>query len=224
MLQVFSVSKTYSGGHQALDTIDLEIAKGDFAFLTGQSGSGKTTLLKIISGEENTTSGRVLFQGQCLTELHRNRWPSIKRKMGIISQDFKLLMHQSVSENIAIALEVINTPRRIIRRRVRDMLEQVKLNSFGHKLPSQLSAGQRQRVVIARALVNEPLIVLADEPTGHLDPDEGKEIAKLIEDIHQRGATILVATHDYQWPQRSGQRLVYLNQGRICEKSALQRN
>jgi cell division transport system ATP-binding protein len=221
MLEVFSLSKTYAGGTKALDTINLEMRKGEIAFLTGHSGSGKSTLLKIISGEESCSDGRVLFQGQCLTAMAARHWPKMRRKMGIISQDFKLLMHQNIRENIAIPLEVVNTPRRILRRRVDDMLEQVNLGAHAKKLPSQLSAGQRQRVVIARALINDPLIVLADEPTGHLDPKEGADIARLIEDMHQKGATILVATHDQQWPERIGKRPIYLHEGRILDNPAM---
>jgi len=221
MLEVFSLSKTYAGGTKALDTINLEMHKGEMTFITGHSGSGKSTLLKIISGEESCTNGRVLFQVQCLTSMASRHWPKLRRKMGIISQDFKLLMHQSVRENISIPLEVVNTPRRILHRRVEDMLEQVNLNTHATKLPSQLSAGQRQRVVIARALINDPLIVLADEPTGHLAPEEGIEIARLIEDMHQKGATILVTTHDHQWPKRLGQRAICLHEGRILENPAM---
>ncbi|MBJ81120.1 MAG: cell division ATP-binding protein FtsE [Myxococcales bacterium] len=221
MLEVFGLNKTYPGGNRALDGINLEMRKGEMAFITGHSGSGKSTLLKIISGEESCSDGRVLFQGQCLTTMPARRWPKIRRKMGIISQDFKLLMHQSVRENISIPLEVVQTPGRVLRRRVDDMLEEVNLSKHADKLPSQLSAGQRQRVVIARALINDPLIVLADEPTGHLDPEEGSAIAHLLEDMHQKGATILVATHDHHWPERLGQRPIYLHEGRILENPAM---
>lgn len=221
MLEVFGLNKTYPGGSRALDGINLEMRKGEMAFITGHSGSGKSTLLKIISGEESCSDGRVLFQGQCLTAMAARQWPKIRRKMGIISQDFKLLMHQSVRENISIPLEVVQTPNRVLRRRVDEMLDEVNLSSHADKLPSQLSAGQRQRVVIARALINDPLIVLADEPTGHLDPEEGSGIAHLLEDMHQKGATILVATHDHQWPERLGQRPIYLHEGRILENPAM---
>ncbi len=215
MIQLFHVYKSYGGDTHALVDVTLDIDKGEFVFLTGPSGAGKSTLLRLIFCAEAPTRGQILVGGRNVGRLSAPAIPELRRSVGVVFQDFKLLNRRSVEDNVAIALEVLDVPRREIKRRTYMMLKQVGL---AHKLlerPPRLSGGEQQRVAIARALVNDPLLLLADEPTGNLDPDRSQEIMHLLEDANARGTTVVVATHDRALIERSGRRVLALDAGRL---------
>jgi cell division transport system ATP-binding protein len=196
MIQFFHVYKSYGPESQALVDLNLEISKGEFVFLTGPSGAGKSTLLRLVFCAELPTRGQLLVGGRNVARLARSAVPALRRTIGVVFQDFKLLARRTVEENVAVALEVSGTPRGEVRRRTYAMLKQVGLAHKLHQLPPRLSGGEQQRVAIARALVAEPQIVLADEPTGNLDEERSHEIMELLETANARGATVIVATHD----------------------------
>ncbi|MEM6559048.1 MAG: cell division ATP-binding protein FtsE [Myxococcota bacterium] len=215
MIQLFHIYKSYGHDAPALVDINLEIEKGEFVFLTGASGAGKSTLLKLIFAAEQPSRGQLLINGRNIARLRTGAVPYLRRNIGVVFQDFKLLARRTVAENVAITLQVTGTPRDQIQERVYKVLKQVGLAHRVHTLPLKLSGGEQQRVAIARALVNEPQILLADEPTGNLDSERASEIIALIEQANLRGTTVMFATHDRDLLD-SGQRRVFtLNRGRI---------
>ncbi len=215
VIQFFHVYKSYGEGVQALTDVNVEVPKGELVYLTGPSGAGKSTLLRLIFAAESPTRGQVYVAGKNLTRLSAKAVPYLRRNLGVVFQDFKLLPNRTVAENVAVALEVLSVPRDVVQRRVHDMLRRVGLAHKAHQLPRALSGGEQQRVAIARALVTDPQIVLADEPTGNLDAERADEIMALLEDANARGATILIATHDRELLKRGERRVLRLEAGRL---------
>ncbi len=209
------VSKTYPNGKTALRDVDLVIPEGDFVFLVGASGAGKSTLIKLLIRDEIATRGAVILDGQDVARLSRREVPRIRRKIGIIFQDFKLLPTKTVRENVGFALEVTGTPRRQIAPAVERVLALVGLSAQAEQLPSQLSGGEQQRTAIARALVHDPRLIIADEPTGNLDPLISWEIIQLLSRINELGVTVLMATHNAEIVTALRRRVVALEDGRI---------
>jgi len=216
-VRMYHVSKSYMAGQYALQDVSLEIGRGAFVFLTGSSGAGKTTLLKLIFAAEQPSEGQILVLGRNVARLGAGAVPALRRRVGVVFQDFKLLDDRTVEENVRLALDVIGTPRREARSRVFAMLKSVGLQHRRFHRPLSLSGGEQQRVALARALVNEPEILLADEPTGNLDPVLTIEIMDLIASAAVRGTTVIVATHDYSLIERYGKRMLRLEGGRIAE-------
>jgi len=217
MIQLYHVYKRYSNGVEALNDVNLRLHEGEFVFLSGPSGAGKTTLVKILLGYERPTSGQVLVNGRNLAVLSDGSIPYLRRNIGVVWQDFKLLNRRTVFDNVAISLEILGLRPKEIQRRVTQILEVVGLESYATARPQMLSGGEQQRVAIARSLVNEPAILLADEPTGNLDPDLSVEIMNLLLDLQQRGTTVMVATHDKYLIERYSRRTILLNRGFLVE-------
>ncbi len=215
MIQIANVSKSYTRDAPALTGITLQIGKGEFVFLTGASGAGKSTLLKLLFGAEKPTEGQILINGRNLSRMRASHIPQIRRKIGVVFQDFKLLPDRTVFENVAVALEVLGQPRAVVQQKVWRVLKSVGLAHKMHALPLLLSGGEQQRVAIARAIVNEPDLLLADEPTGNLDPDLTIEIMKLLQQVNARGTTVIIATHDPELLRRFNKRQVVLDRGRV---------
>lgn len=215
VLVLHDVSKRYPNGKLALKEVDLVVPEGDFVFLVGPSGAGKSTLMKLLIRDELATSGDVLIDGDDLAQVKRRQVPRIRRKIGIVFQDFKLLPRKTVWENVAFALEVTGTPRRQIKPAVDRVLALVGLTAQAQQIPTQLSGGEQQRTAIARALVHDPRIIIADEPTGNLDPVISWEIIQLLLRINDLGVTILMATHDAEVVTALRKRVVALEDGRI---------
>ncbi|MBV69732.1 MAG: cell division ATP-binding protein FtsE [Myxococcales bacterium] len=215
MIKLFHVTKRYGRDNRALDDVSLRLHKGEFAFVTGHSGAGKSTLMRLLFAAEKPTEGEVLVAGHNVGRLDRTSIPILRRNIGVVFQDFKLLQQRTVFENVAFTLEVLGRPRHEIRDRVRTILRQVGLAHKSKSLPLRMSGGEQQRVAIARALVNEPMVLLADEPTGNLDTQLSLEIMALLEAANARGTTILVATHDLSLPETLGKRVITLEHGRI---------
>ena len=209
------VTKQYPNGKVALRDVDLVIPEGDFVFLVGPSGAGKSTLIKLLIRDEIATRGDVVLDGQDLSRISRRQVPKMRRKIGIIFQDFKLLPTKSVWENVAFALEVTGTPRRQIRPAVDRVLAIVGLTAQAKQIPSQLSGGEQQRTAIARALVHDPRLIIADEPTGNLDPLISWEILQLLLRINELGVTVLMATHNAEVVTALRKRVVAVEEGRI---------
>ncbi len=215
VLVLHDVTKQYPNGKLALRDVDLVIPEGDFVFLVGPSGAGKSTLIKLLIRDEMPTRGQVVLDGQDLARLPRRQVPKMRRKIGIIFQDFKLLPNKSVYENVAFALEVTGTPRRKIRPAVTRVLSLVGLSEQSRQVPSQLSGGEQQRTAIARALVHDPRLIIADEPTGNLDPLISWEILQLLLRINELGVTVMMATHNAEVVTSLRKRVVALEEGRI---------
>ena len=209
------VRKVYPNGKAALDDVDLTLGEGEFVFLVGPSGAGKTTLLKLLIRDERPTSGEVILDGRNLARVPRRKVPELRRKIGIVFQDYKLLPTRTVRENVAFALEVTGTPRRQIRPAVDRALAVVGLGAQADQLPTTLSGGEQQRTAIARALVHEPRLIIADEPTGNLDPLISWEIIQLLLRINELGVTILMATHNASVVTALRRRVVALEEGRV---------
>ncbi|HYO44744.1 MAG TPA: cell division ATP-binding protein FtsE [Candidatus Limnocylindrales bacterium] len=209
------VTKRYPNGKEALKDVDLVVPEGDFVFLVGPSGAGKSTLMKLLIRDELATHGDVVIDGYDLARIKRRQVPRIRRKIGIVFQDFKLLPRKSVRENVAFALEVTGTPRRQIKPAVDRVLALVGLSGQADQIPTQLSGGEQQRTAIARALVHDPRIIIADEPTGNLDPVISWEIIQLLLRINELGVTILMATHQAEVVTALRKRVVALEDGRI---------
>jgi cell division transport system ATP-binding protein len=210
-----NVSKTYKNGSPALKDITLDIEKGEFVFLVGASGSGKTTFLRLLLREELPDKGRILEAGRDLTELSKFRVPFLRRNIGCVFQDFRLLPNKTVFENVAFALEVIGRPRSTVESQVPLILDLVGLSDKSKSLPGELSGGEQQRVAVARAFVNRPLILLADEPTGNLDPANSESIMALLERINRTGTTVVMATHDKALVDRMRRRVIELDKGEM---------
>jgi len=220
MIQFFHVTKKYGPGAPALSDISLQIEKGEFVFLTGASGAGKTTLLRLVFRDEVPSSGQVVVNDQDVATMPARRVPYLRRQVGVVFQDFKLLPRKTVFENVAFATQVIGLSRKEQRSRTFQVLEMLGLNHRLHNYPEQVSGGEQQRMAIARALVNRPLILLADEPTGNLDPDLAREIMGLFRDINSHGTTVIIATHDRDLIRRMGRRVISLDQGRLAAPGA----
>ncbi|HLS46700.1 MAG TPA: cell division ATP-binding protein FtsE [Ornithinicoccus sp.] len=216
MIAFESVTKRYARGDApALQGIDVEIGRGDFVFVVGPSGSGKSTLMRLITLEQEATSGRVLVAGHDLSKLPNRKIPILRRQVGTVFQDFRLLSGKTVTQNIAYVLQVLGAKRHMIKQLVPETLELVGLEGKGKRLPHELSGGEQQRVAIARAMVNKPPILLADEPTGNLDPDTSAEIVAILDRINRTGTTVVMATHDTTIVDTFRKRVVQLRDGLI---------
>jgi len=215
MIRLESVSKRYAGGATALDKVGLEIERGEFVFLTGPSGAGKTTILRLMIRQELPSEGRVVVQGQDVGTLPSSRVPELRRSIGVVFQDFKLIGRKTALDNVAYVLNVAGIPPKEQRRRAYNALRGVGLHHRIHVHPTVLSGGEQQRVAIARAVVNEPDLLLADEPTGNLDPDLAVDIMRLFREINAKGTTVVVATHDRDLVRRMQRRTIYLEHGRV---------
>src|ERR1700726_690041 len=215
MIRFENVTKTYKGSTVALRDITVEIEKGEFVFLVGASGSGKTTFIRLLLREELPDTGQILEAGRNIVELPKWRVPYLRRNIGCVFQDFRLLPNKSVFENVAFALEVIGRPRSTVESQVPQILELVALGAKSNNLPSELSGGEQQRVAVARAFVNRPLILLADEPTGNLDPANSESIMALLERINRTGTTVVMATHDKALVDRMRRRVIELDKGEM---------
>jgi len=215
MIRLFHVYKNYGFGSDALSDITLHVAKGEFLFLTGPSGAGKSTLLKLLYLAEKSTKGQILINGVNLGTLPERKIPYLRRAVGVVFQDFKLIDTLTVLNNVSFPLEVLGMPRSETKKRVMRVLKFVGLADRYDAYPLELSGGEQQRVAIARAVVNEPPILIADEPTGNLDSELTLEIIKLLDYIHKRGATVLMATHNKDIVERFHKRVVSLNRGKL---------
>ena len=212
IIRMFHVHKTY-GNKKALIDITLEIAKNEFLFISGPSGAGKTTLLKLLYLGETTSEGQVLIDGMNLSRIPHKRIPFLRRTYGIIFQDYKLIPTKTVFNNVALVLEAMGKKRRFVEKKVKSILRTVGMEERLHAFPPSLSGGEQQRIAVARAVIGDPKIILADEPTGNLDEDSADIIFKLLKKFHTRGATIIVATHDKELIRKTGGRVIHLNQG-----------
>ncbi|HUZ20573.1 MAG TPA: cell division ATP-binding protein FtsE [Acidimicrobiales bacterium] len=220
MIRFDNVTKSYKGAMPALRDISLEILKGEFVFLVGSSGSGKTTFLKLLLREELPDDGRIWVAGRDIGQLSQWRVPYLRRNLGCVFQDFRLLPNKTVAENVAFALEVIGRPRGQIKTQVTQVLELVGLGQKHERMPDELSGGEQQRVAIARAFVNRPLVLLADEPTGNLDPATSQGIMKLLDRINRTGTTVVMATHDVGIVDTMRRRVVELDRGHLVRDQA----
>jgi len=215
VIEMYHVYKEYVRGIEALSDINLNVKKGEFLFITGASGAGKTTLLKLIFREERQTRGQIIINGLNIDRIRESYVPHLRRSIGFIFQDFKLLNTRSIFDNVALPLEILGFSKKEIRKRVAYVLRSVGLEHKANSYPLRLSAGEQQRVAIARAMVNEPKIILADEPTGNLDPDLSTEIMDLFERMQIRGATVVVATHNRDILSRYQKRSIVLEKGKL---------
>ena len=215
MIELKHVAKVYESGTRALDDVNLKINDKEFVFLVGNSGSGKTTIIKLLTAELRPTAGMISVNGFHLEKIRQREIPLMRRTLGVVFQDFRLIDTMSVFENVAFAMRVINAPERKIKERVPYVLELVGLENKGRRPPRELSGGEQQRVAIARALVNNPSTIIADEPTGNLDPKRSHEIMKLLDRINALGTTVIVVTHEMGLVNRFTKRVVTLNEGRI---------
>ncbi|MFR5797335.1 MAG: cell division ATP-binding protein FtsE [Oscillospiraceae bacterium] len=215
MVELKNVSVTYSTGIDALNNISLRINDGDFAFVVGSSGAGKSTLIKLILKEIDATSGIVMVNDYNLSKLQKKKIPEFRRTIGFVFQDFRLIPSMTVYENVAFVLRVIDAPRKYIRKRVPYVISLVGLQDKANSYPNQLSGGEQQRVAIARALVNDPQLIIADEPTGNIDPELSYEIVELLKGINECGTTILMVTHEHDLVRHFGGRIININSGEI---------
>ena len=218
IIRMFHVHHNY-GTNKALIDITLDISKNDFVFITGPSGAGKTTLLKLLYLAEPVSEGQILIDGMNLSRVPRRRIPFLRRKFGIIFQDYKLIAGRTVFDNVALVLEAAGKKRRLIQKKVRSVLRLVGMEDQQNTFPPSLSGGEQQRVAVARAIIGDPKIILADEPTGSLDDDSATIIMNLLNDVHIRGATVIIATHDKDLINKTGGRVLFLKQGRLEEST-----
>lgn len=218
MIEMYHIYKAYQKDSIALEDINLKIEKGAFVLLTGPSGAGKSTLLKLISCQERATRGQILVSGRNIARIRNSSIPYLRRNTGIVFQDFKLLNNKSVLDNIALPLEITGKSRREIKHKGWNILKQIGLQHKMNSYPLQLSGGEQQRVAIARALINDPAILLADEPTGNLDPENSEYVMDLLRKANARGTTILLATHDKNIINRYHYRTIALEKGKIVSK------
>lgn len=220
MIQLFRVSKEYGRFRHALSDVSCSVDRGEFVFLTGPSGAGKSTFLRLLFREELPTCGQILVNGRNIGVLPESQVPYFRRTIGVVFQDFKLITRKSVFENIAFVQNVLGLPRAEQKRRAYQVLKRVGLHYQLNARPDELSGGEQQRVAIARAIVNQPTLLLADEPTGNLDPVLSEEIMRLFVEINIRGTTVVVATHDFELIRRMGRRVLTLDRGRLREGPA----
>ena len=219
MIDLNGVSKSYSKGQPALDNVSLHVERGEFVFIVGNSGSGKSTLIKLLLKELEPTKGTITVNGQRLDKLKHRKVAKYRRGLSVVFQDFRLLKDRNVYENVAFAQRVIERPTRVIKKRVPEMLTLVGLAEKYKSRPDQLSGGEQQRVALARALVNRPSLLLADEPTGNLDPKNSFEIMKLLEEINSRGTTVVVVTHNLEIVKAMNKRVITMKKGVVVEDS-----
>lgn len=215
MIRFIDIYQTYDNGTKALQGVDFRIDDGEFVFLVGPSGSGKSTITKLITAEVAPDRGRLMVNGYNLNTIHPRQVPHLRRTFGVIFQDFRLIEKKTVTENLAFAMRVVGASSRDIRRRVPYVLNLVGLDLQGDRFPDELSGGEQQRVAIARALINNPSVIIADEPTGNLDPQRSMEIMELLEKINELGTTILVVTHEKELVNHFGKRVVAIEHGRV---------
>ncbi|MRR07070.1 MAG: cell division ATP-binding protein FtsE [Deltaproteobacteria bacterium] len=217
MIQLHNVYMSYQRDAAALSSVSIKIAKGEFVFLTGVSGAGKSTLMKLLYGAMKPTRGQVVIDGINITKLPPSQLPGLRRKIGVVFQDFKLLPSRTVLENVALTLEVLGWGKKDINKRVYHILKQVGLEHKINSTPLRLSGGEQQRVAMARALVNDPKIILADEPTGNLDEESRERVLTILKEANIRGSTVVVATHDKRLIESCHKRLIVLDKGHVAE-------
>lgn len=215
MIEFVNVSKVYNNGTEALHDINLKVPKGEFVFIVGSSGAGKSTFLKLITCEERPSSGQIMVDGQDISHLRKGKIPYVRRKMGMVFQDFRLIDHMTVYDNVAFAMRVVGASGKSIRKRVPYMLSLVGLQHKAKHYPTELSGGERQRVGLARALVNNPEMIIADEPTGNIDPALSFEIVDLLNEINRRGTTVLMVTHEHSLVKHFHKRIIQIHSGQI---------
>ena len=220
MITLKNVTKEYDKENTGLTNVSLDVEKGEFVFIVGKSGSGKTTLMKLLQKELEPTSGQIIVNGQNYKELKRKELPKLRRQMGMVFQDFRLLKDRTIFENVAFAQKVVEAQNRYIKRQVENMLDMVGLKDRMKAFPNELSGGEQQRVAIARALVNHPVLLLADEPTGNLDPVTAREIMELLSEINKKGTTVLVVTHNRELVNEMGKRVIQIEDGQIQQEEA----
>lgn len=215
MISLTNVSKRYPSGNLALDNVNLEIDKGEFVFIVGSSGAGKSTLMRLLLREEVPTSGRIIVNGKNVGELKRREIPYFRRTLGVVFQDFRLIPTMNVYDNVAFALRATNVSTRDIRQRVPYILNLVGLQGKARSMPEQISGGEQQRVALARALVNNPPLLIADEPTGNIDPELSFEIVELLNEINRCGTTVVMVTHEHELVSRFNRRVITINHGNV---------
>ena len=215
MIEFINVEKTYEQGNKALNGVNMQIEDGEFAFLVGPSGSGKSTIIKLITGELKPTSGTVHVNGYSLERIRKREIPYLRRTVGVVFQDFRLIDSKTVYENVAFVMRAVGAKEHQIRERVPYVLELVGLETKSRRHPTELSGGEQQRLAIARALVNNPSTIIADEPTGNLDPARSLEIMNLLQEINKLGTTLLVVTHEMNLVQQFGNRVISINEGLV---------
>lgn len=220
MLEMIDVSKIYPGGSVALQNINVRIEQGEFVFIVGPSGAGKSTFFKMLFREVLPSSGKVIVNGHDLVKMTDKEIPYFRRQLGIVFQDYRLLPDRTVYDNVAFAMQVIETPYRKIKRRVNDVLDLVGLRKRAHAYPTELSGGEQQRIAIARAIVNDPILLIADEPTGNLDPETSWEIMDIFREVNKSGTTIVMATHDREIVDEMEKRVIAIEHGHIVRDDA----
>ncbi|MEA4924951.1 MAG: cell division ATP-binding protein FtsE [Syntrophomonadaceae bacterium] len=216
LVQFYNVSKIYKNGVKALNDVSLKIDRGEFIFLMGSSGAGKSTLVKMLFREETPTQGQIFVSSRSIIRMKRSEIPQLRRSIGVVFQDFKLLENKTVAENIAFAMKVVGAKERDIVSRTAEVIGMVGLKGKENSFPGQLSGGEQQRVGIARAIANRPLLLIADEPTGNLDMDTAHEIMELLYDINRKGTTVVMATHARELVKNAGKRVITLESGRVA--------
>ena len=220
MIEFRNVSKVYNNGTEALHNINLKVEKGEFVFIVGSSGAGKSTFLKLITCEERPNEGQVLIDGQDISHIRKGKIPYVRRKMGLVFQDFRLIDHMPVYDNVAFAMRVVGASPKAIKKRVPYILGLVGLQHKAKHYPTEMSGGERQRVGLARALVNNPSMIIADEPTGNIDPALSYEIVDLLSAINERGTTVLMVTHEHSLVKHFHKRIIQIHSGEIVADTA----
>ena len=220
MIEFRNVSKVYNNGTEALHNINLKVEKGEFVFIVGSSGAGKSTFLKLITCEERPNEGQVLIDGQDISHIRKGKIPYVRRKMGLVFQDFRLIAHMTVYDNVAFAMRVVGASPKTIKKRVPYILGLVGLQHKAKHYPTEMSGGERQRVGLARALVNNPSMIIADEPTGNIDPALSYEIVDLLSAINERGTTVLMVTHEHSLVKHFHKRIIQIHSGEIVADTA----
>ena len=215
MIQLTNVSKTYENGTVALDDISLTLEDGEIAFLVGPSGSGKTTIIKLLTGEVAPSSGEISVNGYDMTRIKHRKMPYLRRTLGVVFQDFRLIEDKTVFENVAFAMRATGAKNKEIKERVPEVLKLVGLDGKGGDLPKQISGGEQQRVAIARALINKPQLIIADEPTGNLDPAKSLEIMTLLQELNELGTTVLIVTHERELVNQFSKRVIAIDGGKV---------
>ena len=220
MIEFRNVSKVYNNGTEALHNINLKVEKGEFVFIVGSSGAGKSTFLKLITCEQRPNEGQVLIDGQDISHIRKGKIPYVRRKMGLVFQDFRLIDHMTVYDNVAFAMRVVGASPKAIKKRVPYILGLVGLQHKAKHYPTEMSGGERQRVGLARALVNNPSMIIADEPTGNIDPALSYEIVDLLSAINERGTTVLMVTHEHSLVKHFHKRIIQIHSGEIVADTA----
>ncbi len=220
MIEFRNVSKVYNNGTEALHNINLNVEKGEFVFIVGSSGAGKSTFLKLITCEERPNEGQVIIDGQDVSHIRKGKIPYVRRKMGLVFQDFRLIDHMTVYDNVAFAMRVVGVSPKTIKKRVPYILSLVGLQHKAKHYPTEMSGGERQRVGLARALVNNPSMIIADEPTGNIDPALSFEIVDLLSEINRRGTTVLMVTHEHSLVKHFHKRIIQIHSGEIVADTA----